>query len=93
MDLMKSIAVAASDDEIRVAGTPFGVTVTMAIHDLSRVAAELRNDIKRGQFQDTSNHLKTLHDGHQLLTGPLITERGDVLIGTGRPACGRGRRG
>ena len=57
------IAVAASDDEIRVAGTPFGVTVTMAIHDLSRVAAELRNDIKRGQFQDTSNHLKTLHDG------------------------------
>jgi hypothetical protein len=57
------ITVAASDDEIRVASTPFGVTVTMAIHDLSRVAAELRNDIKRGQFQDTSNHLKTLHDG------------------------------
>jgi hypothetical protein len=57
------IAVAASDDEIRVAGTPFGVTVTMAIHDLSRVASELRNDIKRGHFQDTSNHLKTLHDG------------------------------
>ena len=57
------IMVAASDDEIRVAGTPFGATVTMAIHDLSRVAAELRSDIKRGQFQDTSNHLKTLHDG------------------------------
>lgn len=57
------IAVAASDDEIRVAGTPFGVTVTMAIHDLSRVAFELRHDIKRGQFKDTSNHLKTLHDG------------------------------
>lgn len=57
------IAVAASDDEIRVAGTPFGVTVTMAIHDLSRVASELRNDIKRGHFQDTSSHLKTLHDG------------------------------
>lgn len=57
------IAVAASDDEIRVAGTPFGVTVTMAIHDLSRVASDLRHDIKRGHFQDTSNHLKTLHDG------------------------------
>lgn len=57
------IMVAGSDDEIRVAGTPFGVTVTMAIFDLSRVAAELRNDIKRGQFADTSNHLKTLHDG------------------------------
>ncbi|MDO8981384.1 MAG: hypothetical protein Q7V17_19370 [Afipia sp.] len=57
------IMVAASDDEIRVASTPFGATVTMAIHDLSRVASELRNDIKRGQFADTSNHLKTLHDG------------------------------
>jgi hypothetical protein len=57
------IMVAASDDEIRVASTPFGATVTMAIHDLSRVAYELRNDIKRGQFADTSNHLKTLHDG------------------------------
>lgn len=57
------IMVAGSDDEIRVAGTPFGVTVTIAIHDLSRVASELRSDIKRGQFKDTSNHLKTLHDG------------------------------
>lgn len=57
------ITVAGSDDEIRVAGTPFGVTVTMAIHDLSRIASELRSDIKRGQFKDTSNHLKTLHDG------------------------------
>jgi len=57
------IMVAASDDEIRVASTPFGATVTMAIHDLSRIASELRSDIKRGQFSDTSNHLKTLHDG------------------------------
>ena len=57
------IMVAASDDEIRVAGTPFGITVTMAIHDLSRVATELRSDIKRGQFNDTSNNLKVLHDG------------------------------
>ncbi|MCF2523048.1 hypothetical protein [Bradyrhizobium sp. G127] len=57
------IMMAASDDEIRVAGTPFGITVTMAIHDLSRLAAELRSDIKRGHFNDTSNNLKTLHDG------------------------------
>jgi hypothetical protein len=57
------VMVAGSDDEIRVAGTPFGVTVTMAIHELSNVASELRSDIKRGQFKDTSNHLKTLHDG------------------------------
>lgn len=57
------IMVAGSDDEIRVAATPFGATVTMAIHDLSRTAFELRNDIKRGQFTDTSHHLKMLHDG------------------------------
>lgn len=57
------IAVAGSDDELRVAGTPFGVTVTMAIHELSRAASDLRSDIKRGQFKDTSHHLKTLHDG------------------------------
>lgn len=57
------ITMAGSDDELRVAGTPFGVTVTMAIHDLSRVASELRSDIKRGQFKNTSNHLKALHDG------------------------------
>jgi hypothetical protein len=57
------IAVAGSDDEIRIAGTPFGVAVTMAIFELSRISAELRADIKRGQFKNISNHLKTLHDG------------------------------
>jgi hypothetical protein len=57
------IYVAASDDELRVAGTPFGVTVTMAIHDLAQLAAALRSDLKRGHFKDLSDHLKTLHDG------------------------------
>jgi hypothetical protein len=57
------IYVAASDDELRVAGTPFGVTVTMAIYDLSQLAAALRSDLKRGHFKDLSDHLKTLHDG------------------------------
>ena len=46
----------------------------------------------QGVLQRDGARLKTLHDGHQLLTGPLIAERGDVLIGTGRPAGGRGRR-
>ena len=46
---------------------------------------------RQGVLQGDGARLKTLHDGHQLLTGPLIAERGDVLIGTGRPACGRGR--
>jgi len=58
-----AIKVAASDDEIRVAATSYGVAVTMVIHDLSRVAANLRADIRRGQFEHVPEHLKTLHDG------------------------------
>jgi hypothetical protein len=58
-----AIAAAASDDEIRVAATAYGVAVTMALHDLSVVAMSLRADIKRGQFKDVAEHLKTIHDG------------------------------
>lgn len=57
------VSVAGSDDEIRVGATPYGVAVTMAIQDLSHAAAELRVDIRRGQFTNTSNYLKKLHDG------------------------------
>ncbi len=58
-----AIRMAASDDEIRVAATPCGVAVTMTLHDLSGVAASLRSDIKRGQFDNAAEHLKILHDG------------------------------
>ncbi|MBN8963312.1 MAG: hypothetical protein J0H71_19460 [Rhizobiales bacterium] len=58
-----AIAAAASDDEIRVAATPFGVAVTMAIHDLVQIAGGLRADIKRGNFADVPDCLKTVHDG------------------------------
>jgi hypothetical protein len=58
-----AIKVAASDDEIRVAATSYGVAVTMALHDLASVAASLRADIKRGQFNDVAEHLKIIHDG------------------------------
>ena len=54
---------AASDDEIRVAATPYGVAVTIALHDLSFVAACLRTDIRRGQFDNVPEQLKSLHDG------------------------------
>jgi len=57
-----AISMAASDDEMRVAGTPFGVAVTMAIQDLSRLVTALRDDIRHGRFDDTATHLKTLHD-------------------------------
>ncbi len=58
-----AIKMAASDDEIRVAATPYGVAVTIALHDLSCLAASLRADIKRGHFENVADQLKTLHDG------------------------------
>jgi hypothetical protein len=58
-----AIKMAASDDEIRVAATPYGVAVTIALHDLSFLAASLRADIKRGQFDNVTDQLKSLHDG------------------------------
>ncbi len=58
-----AIRMAASDDELRVAATPYGVAVTIALHDLSCLAATLRADIKRGRFNDVAEHLKILHDG------------------------------
>lgn len=58
-----AVQVAGSDDEIRVAATPYGVAVKMALDDLSQTSAVLRADIRRGRFENVSRHLKTLHDG------------------------------
>jgi len=58
-----AIKMAASDDEIRVAATPYGIAVTIALHDLSCLAAALRMDIKRGHFENVAEQLKILHDG------------------------------
>ena len=58
-----AIRMAASDDEIRVAETPYGIAVTIALHDLSCLAASLRMDIKRGHFENVAERLKILHDG------------------------------
>ena len=58
-----AVKMAASDDEIRVAATPYGVAVTIALHDLYFVAACLRTDIRRGHFEEIAEQLKTLHDG------------------------------
>jgi hypothetical protein len=58
-----AIKMAASDDEIRVAATPYGIAVTLALHDLSFLAASLRTDIKRGHFDTVAEQLKILHDG------------------------------
>jgi hypothetical protein len=58
-----AVRIASSDDEIRVAATPYGVAVSIALHDLSFLAARLRADIKRGHFENVAEHLKSLHDG------------------------------
>jgi hypothetical protein len=58
-----AIRMAASDEELRVAATPYGVAVTIALHDLASVAATLQFDIRRGRFNDVAEHLKILHDG------------------------------
>ncbi|MEO8319671.1 MAG: hypothetical protein ABI561_15225 [Bradyrhizobium sp.] len=57
-----AIKMAASDDEIRVAATPFGIAVSIALHDLSFVAACLRTDIRRGQFDNVGEQLKSMHE-------------------------------
>jgi hypothetical protein len=58
-----AIKMAASDDEMRVAGTPHGIAVSLALHDLYCMAARLRMDIRRGQFADIGEGLKGLHEG------------------------------
>jgi hypothetical protein len=58
-----AIRIAASDDEVRVAATPYGMAVTIALHDLFCLAVTLRTDIKRGQFGNVADNLKALHDG------------------------------
>lgn len=58
-----AVAVAGSDDEIRVAATNYGVAVAMVIHDLSELVSELRADMKQGRLDSLSHLLKIIHDG------------------------------
>jgi hypothetical protein len=58
-----AVAIAGSDDEIRVAATTYGIAVTMVIHDLSHLVADLRQDMKQGRLDSLSHRLKTIHDG------------------------------
>jgi hypothetical protein len=58
-----AVKMAASDDEIRVAATPYGIAVTIALHDLSFLTACLRTDIRRSQFDNVGEQLKALHEG------------------------------
>jgi len=57
-----ALAMAGSDDEVRVAATPYGVAVTMVIHDLSCLVTDLRQDMKQGRLDSLSLRLKAIHD-------------------------------
>jgi hypothetical protein len=57
-----AVAVAGSDDEMRVAATPYGVAVTLAINETSDHVAALREDIARGRLDSLSHRLKVVHD-------------------------------
>jgi hypothetical protein len=58
-----AISFASSDEETRVAATPYGLAVSMALYDLALLVAELRTEIKRGKFDRSAHQLKSLHDG------------------------------
>lgn len=65
-----AINIVGSDEESRIASSPFGIAVTMALDDLACVVDELRTDIRRGHFDTSTHHLKALHDGlRDLRTG------------------------
>jgi hypothetical protein len=65
-----AISFASSDEETRVAATPYGLAVSMALYDLAVLVDELRTEIKRGKFDRSAHQLKSLHDGvRDLRTG------------------------
>ena len=67
------INIVGSDEESRIASTPFGIAISMALDDLACVVEELRTDIRRGHFDSSAHHLKTLHDGLRDLRTELDT--------------------
>ena len=66
-----AIAIAGSDDEMRVAATPYGIAVTMVINELSDHISELRQDISRGRLDSLSHRLKVVHDSLRGLRAEL----------------------
>jgi hypothetical protein len=66
-----AVSFAASDEESRVAATPYGLAVSMALHDLAMLVDDLRTEIKRGKFDRSAHQLKSLHDGVRDLRSEL----------------------
>jgi hypothetical protein len=68
-----AINIVGSDEETRIASSPFGIAISMALEDLACVVDNLRTDIRRGHFDRCAHHLKTLHDGLRDLRTELDT--------------------
>jgi hypothetical protein len=68
-----AISIVGSDEESRIASSPFGIAVPMALDNLGRFVDELRADIRRGNFDQSAHHLKMLHDGLRDLRTELDT--------------------
>ncbi len=60
--LRLATAAAETDDEVRVAATPFAVAVQLVLNEVFRVMHELRNDLRHERYANVSKHLKTVHD-------------------------------
>jgi hypothetical protein len=56
-------SIAGSDDEGRIAPLPIAVAVSIVLYDMARLATALRDDIRRGQFEQGMHEIKALHDG------------------------------
>jgi hypothetical protein len=55
-----AVAAAESDDELRIAGTPYTIAVTITLADIERMVGELKADLKRGRA--VTSLLKCIHD-------------------------------
>lgn len=58
-----AVHAASSDEESRVAATPYRVAVPMALGELSRLTALVRDHLKRSQFDMIVDDLRLIHDG------------------------------
>lgn len=53
---------AETDDEVRVAATPFAVAVQLVLNEVFRALHALRADLRQGRYDGVARHLKLIHD-------------------------------
>jgi hypothetical protein len=57
-----AVAAAESDDEVRIAGTPYTIAVTITLADIERMVGELKTDLKGSRGVSITSLLKCIHD-------------------------------